>query len=171
MAKNPLSRIHSLSARIEEHLHQFEPMDDETDYSPVQQEKKKKNPLLRAGMAGAAVAGGAAIASNKDKIKSGYQAAKTGVTNAAASAKEAGRTAAFRGMRGTANVMNKTGNLANRTANKIPMAFPEKKAGLKVGETLKKGAKVLKKKSMKFFSSADIAGIQRIEAKFRQVGV
>jgi len=170
--KNFKNRIVNLSARIEAHLHQFEPMDGESDYSPVsREEKKKKSPLLRAGAAGAAVAGGAAIAANKDKLKSGYQSAKSGAQAAAAGAKESGRTAIFRGMRGTAEVMKKGSKVAGKVATKTSWKHQGiRKGAAEVEGKLAKGAKILKKKSMKFFN-ADIAStLVRLDAKCRALG-
>lgn len=181
--KNFNKRITNLSARIDAHLHQFEPMDDETDYSAVsREEKKKKNPFVRAGMAGGAVAGGVAIAANKDKLQAGYQtakagvqsgygAAKSGVQAAATGAKEAGRTAAFKGMRGAADVMKKGSKVAGDVATKTSWKQQGiRKGAAEVEGVLAKGSKFLKKKSMKFFS-ADIAGtLVRLDAKVRRLG-
>jgi hypothetical protein len=168
MAKKPISRIQQLSARIEEHLHQFEPMDDESDYNvsrPEMEKKKKKNSMVRAGMAGAGVAGAAAIAANKEKIKAGVQSAAAGV-------KEAGRTAAFRGMRQTAGVMQKGSNVAGKVARETSWKKQGvRKGAASVSETLAKGAKKLRKKSMKFFDADLAATLVRIESKFRAAGV
>jgi hypothetical protein len=175
----------NLSARIEARLHQFEPMDDETDYNVP---KRKGNPMLRAGLAAGAVGAAAALAPiDRDKIKAGYQrartavqpyanravsAARTGATSAVEAGKagyqsakaavpgvvEAGRTAGFRGMRGTAKMMNKGGNLANRAGA----------GGL--GGALKKGAKSLRKNSMKLFNAELAATLVRMERKLSAIG-
>ena len=163
MAKTPLLKILELTAIVDAQLHQFEPMDDETDYSPVsrpEMEKKKRNPLMRAAVASGTVAGMAGVAANADKIQAGYRKGKAAVT-------EAGRTAAFKGMRGTAGMMNQAGNLANRTAKKMPLA---QDAAQKAGGALKKGAKMLKKKSMKFFNRDMAATMIRLDAKVRALG-
>ncbi len=162
MAKKPISRIHHLSARIEAHLHQFagQPNEDDVEYAAqadayaaqADAERRQRNPYIRAGLAGGGVAGGVAIAQNKDKNKAGYQSAKAGVDSGiaaaktavkpyAASATEAAKTAGFRGMRGTAKVLKKGARVAEKAA--MPGA-----AGL-----LTKGAKFLRKNSMKLFNA------------------
>ena len=167
MAKKPISKIHHLASRIEAHLHQFAPSyDDPTEEEDMAAARKRRNPLLRAGLAGGAVAGGVAIAANKDKIKAGYQSARAGVDTGIAAARravpgavEAGRTAAFRGMRGTAKVMNKGGNLANKAGGI---------GGL--GGMLKKGAKALRKNSMRLFNAELAATLVRLERKISAAG-
>jgi hypothetical protein len=184
MAKKPISKIHHLSARIENQLHQFAG-EDASDGALYDQNgrmlidasgrdpnapKRKYNPLLRAGMAGGAVAGGVAIAANKDKIKAGvkagYQSTRAGVDSGIAAARravpgavEAGRTGIFRGMRGTASVMNKGGNLANKAGGI---------GGL--GGLLKKGAKVLRKSSMKYWNAELADTLVRLERKITAAG-
>ncbi len=183
MATKPISRIQHLSARIEAHLHQFEPVDDET----VPQ-KRKRNPMLRAGLAAGAVGAAAALAPiDRDKIKAGYQsartavqpyanravsAARTGATSAVEAGKagyqsakaavpgvvEAGRTAGFRGMRGGAKVLNKGAKMAEKAA--LP----------KVGGILKKGAKFLRKNSMRLFNAELAATLVRMERKLTAAG-
>jgi hypothetical protein len=169
MAKKPISKIHHLSARIENQLHQFAPSYDDPTEEDDMAAARKRNPYLRAGMAGGAVAGGVAIAANKDKIKAGvkagYQSARAGVDTGIAAARravpgavEAGRTGIFRGMRGTASVMNKGGNLAN-------------KAGIGgVGGFLKKSAKALKKSSMKYWNAELADTLVRLERKITAAG-
>lgn len=157
--KTPLLKILELTAIVDAQLHQFEPMDDESDYSQVSPpEKKKRNPLLRAAVAGGAMAGAVAIGTNKDKIKAGYQTQKAAAT-------EAGRLAMFRGMRKTAEGINKAGNFVNRTSKKGPDMLRE--PGLKAGAKIKKVAKKLRKKSMQFFNADMVEALKRIDAKVR----
>jgi hypothetical protein len=57
MAKKPISKIHHLASRIEAHLHQFAPSyDDPTEEEDMAAARKRRNPYLRAGLAGGAVA-------------------------------------------------------------------------------------------------------------------
>lgn len=151
MAKTSLSKLHELAARVDKQLHYFEdePDGDEAAGVSMPEMRKKKNPLLRAGMAGATVAGAATIAANKDKIKAGAQRGKAAVT-------EAGKTAAFKGMRATAKGMNTAGNTVKKYGADT------------VGDALKKGAKKLKKGSMKFFSADLARQLVRIEGKVRR---
>ena len=135
----------------------FEAIDDETDYSLPSQERRKKNPYARAGMAAGALAGAGAIAANKDKIRAGMQ-------SAAGTMREAGRTAAFRGMRTTAGAMNKGARVAEKISGKAYLPQVQKGADL-----LKKGGKLLRKKSMKFFSRGAVDTMLRIEEKIHRL--
>ena len=205
MAKKPLTKIQHLSARIEAQLHQFagEPDGDQSDGAlydqngsmlidasgrdPNRVKGSFNNPLLRAGLAGGAVAGAAAIVANKDKIRAGYQntragmdagmaRAKTGVAAARtavkpytdravaatksgmATATDAAKTAGFRGMRGGAEVLKKGAKAAEKAA--LPT----------VGGVLKKGAKFLRKNSMKLFNAELAQTLVRLERKMSALG-
>lgn len=160
MAKTPLSRIHRLSALVGAQLQQFESDEEGGEEGAASvsrpEVKRKKNPFIRAGMAGGAVASAAAIAGNKEKIKAGVQSGKAAAT-------EAGRTAAFKGMRATAGVMNKGAKVAEKVSG---ATFAP--AAQKAADTLRKGAKKLRKGSMKFFDQGTLAQIVRIEGKIRE---
>jgi hypothetical protein len=162
MAKKPISRITELAARIDRHLTQFEPMDDETDYSPVsrQEERKKRNPYVRAGLAGGTVAGAAAIAANKDRIKAGARDAMRRGGSAVASGME--RTGA------------KVANAGIDAAGKLRKSKMLGKAGgaleegaIKTGNKILKGAGKLKK--LTGFEGKSLAGqLVRIERKLQE---
>lgn len=143
MANERISRLVELTGKVDAHLQEFEgdaavaeaPASDFRErMETAKKRKKRRNTAGRIAVAGAAGAGAVAakqaVMKNKDQLK------------------EAGKTAAFRGMRKTAEVVNKTGNKANRAGAQA------------IGKTLKKGAKVLRGKSMKFFAGrlADMAG-------------
>ena len=129
LAMMPTAFLCSLSARVDEHMQQF----------AYEEEPKKRNPLLRAGMAGGAVVGGVvagdALSKRLPGIKAGAEAYKV-------RAKQGAKDAAFKGMRRTAEGMNTAGN-------RLPKVGADVSA--KVGKRLKKGAKFLRKKSMRFF--------------------
>ena len=174
MAKKPISRITELAAKIDKHLHQFEPMDYETDYSPVSRqevEKKKRNPLFRAGIAGGTVAGAAAIAGNKDKIKAGAMDATNKIKTRA-------KDLANRGVKAGAGAMEKAGakvaNAGIDAAGKLrggkvagAAADALEKGSIKAGNKLLKGAGKLKK--LTGFEGKALAGqMVRIQRKLQE---
>ena len=162
LAMTPTAFLCSLSARVDEHMQQF----------AYEEEPKKRNPLLRAGMAGGAAVGGVvagdALSKRLPGIKAGAEAYKV-------RAKQGAKDAAFKGSRKVASGMNTAGNkligrktrfdklskLSNSDAHfrkqgikktaKSLGDIPFVDTGAKVGQRLKKGAKFLRKKSMRFF--------------------
>ena len=162
LAMTPTAFLCSLSARVDEHMQQF----------AYEEEPKKRNPLLRAGMAGGTVVGGVvagdALSKRLPGIKAGAEAYKV-------RAKQGAKDAAFKGSRKVASGMNTAGNkligrktrfdklskLSNSDAHfrkqgikktaKSLGDIPFVDTGAKVGQRLKKGAKFLRKKSMRFF--------------------
>jgi hypothetical protein len=158
MAKKPISKIQHLSSRIESHLHQFAPSyDDPTEEEDMAAARaKKRNPYLRAGLAGGAVAGGVAIAGNKDKLKAGYQSAKAGVDSGIATARKAvkpAKKALFRGMQGVAG------------GAESGMRVAEKAGMKKAGGLLGRAAKYVSKKSMRLFNAELAETLVRLERK------
>jgi hypothetical protein len=166
MAKPHISMLHELSARVEEQLHQF--MDEEEYEAP---EKKKRNPLTRAAMAGGAVVGGLAARDLYERNKGAL--------------KQGAKDAAFKGMRSTAGVMNKAGNKLEKVGRKASKAGESRILGMKPGGAalektgglatgaagvLKKKGNLLRKKSMKFFNADLAATMLRIEGKLHQFG-
>jgi len=160
MAKKPISKIQHLSARVESQLHQFagedEGYDDVSRGYPYSQ--RKRNPLLRAGLAGGGLAGVMAVAANKDKLKAGYQSAKAGVDSGIASARKAAtpyvktaKKGLFRGMQGVAG------------AAEGGMRAAEK-AGFK-GGLLGRAARYVSKKSMRLFNAELADTLVRLERK------
>lgn len=132
MANQSTSRLLELASAVDEHLHHFADDDDggrrldPEDYVNARKKRKKRRETGAAvGATAAAGAAGAGFAKRKQIAR-------------------AGKDAAFKGMRKTAGAMNSAGNTANRAAKKVGK-------GGEVGKTLKKGAKALRKNSMKLF--------------------
>jgi hypothetical protein len=161
--------LQELSARVEEHLHQF--MDEEEEYGePV---KKKMNPVLRAGLAGGTVAGGLVAADLLDPKRRKVMKANA-------------KDAAFTGSMRTAKAVNTVGNKVSKYGKVAKMAgerrILDKKAGgvvLKKGgdlaadaaKKLKKGSGLLRKTAMRKFFHADLAATMlRIEGKLTEFG-
>lgn len=167
MAKHPISRIHQLSAALEEHLHQFAGDSDYDNYMAGEERKRKRmNPYAQAALAGTAVGAGTALAANRNKLKAGVQGALPAL-------RTAGKRAAFKGMDAGHDLLYKGASAAGRAGK-----FVEGKGLLrtaKIGDQLKQvgeaAAKKIRKKSLTFLSRGDLAAIVRIEDKFRRAGV
>lgn len=155
-----IKRFAALESRVDDQLHQFS--DD-----AYADDRRKKGALAGAGLAATAVGGGVYLSGKKPQIAAGINRAKTAIESNKAVAKEAGRTAVFRGMRGTASVINKGGNMVNRVAKKSGAGLTDE--GLKLGKVLKKGAKVLKKNSMAFFSRGEAGVIIELASRIKAI--
>lgn len=157
MAKKPISRLIQLAARIDKHLTQFEPMDDETDYSPVSrtEERKKRNPYVRAGVAGA----GAVAILNKDKIAAGAKdLTKRGMKAGAGAMERAGAKVANAGIDAAAKLRG--GKVAGAAADAL------EKGAIKTGNSILKGAGKFKK--LTGFQGKTLASqLVRIERKMQ----
>lgn len=188
-------RLYQLAAKADEQLRQFR--FDATDPQAQAEEmvksgrfkiaayrKPKKEDegvsvprMIGRGVVGAGlVAGGMQAYQDRDKIKAKAGAAvnkaKAGFGQARTAVTEAGKDVAWKATRKTAEGLNSTGNLVGRLGKKVAgksATVDNAVGGLK--GALKKGAKTLKKGSMKFWDRGTCDRIVDLAARIEGLRV